>query len=58
LHVPDPSSIATATIKEIQEIVEERLNAKKITTESKIDNIIADLYGLSVEDKKEVGMGN
>jgi len=58
VHVPDPSSIPTATIKEIQEIVEKRLNAREIKTENKIDNIVADLYGLSEEEKKEVGMGD
>jgi len=56
LHVPDPSSIPPATIKEIQEIVERRLSIKDLETEKKIDNIVADVYGLSREDRKEVGM--
>ncbi len=56
LRVPDPSGIPTATIKEIQDIVEKLLNTKELKTESTIDNIVADLYNLSQEDKKEVGM--
>ncbi|MCK5023572.1 MAG: hypothetical protein KAS04_05340, partial [Candidatus Aenigmarchaeota archaeon] len=56
LRVPDPAAIPSATMKKIYRLVKKRIEDSSSSVDVEIDNIIADIYGLSEGDRQEVGM--
>lgn len=56
LRVPDPSSVSSANMKKIQDMVKKRLDTKNIELENDIDEVVAELYGLSKSEMEEIGM--
>ncbi len=57
MNIPDPSKIPSSAMMNIQSLVNERINKpSKAEIESEIDLIVADLYGLSKSEQKEIGI--
>lgn len=56
LYVPDPASVYPSVMKEIQRLVQQRLQTGDSRIDDKIDTIVAKLYELSQDDRKEIGM--
>jgi hypothetical protein len=59
--VPDPTTIDRVQSRRIMRLVAQRLEAcgsAAFKIEEELDNEIADLYGLSPDERKAVGMNN
>ncbi len=56
LCVPDPANVSPSTMKEIQRLVQQRVKNENSRIDERIDIIIAELYELSHDDRKEIGM--
>jgi hypothetical protein len=58
--VPDPSKVSPIILKTLLDLVEQRLATKhtqeSIELERQIDNMVAQLYGLSKDDREALGM--
>lgn len=58
--VPDPSKVPPIALKQLLELVDQRINAKgnatEIEIEIEIDRIVSQLYGLSSDDRTALGM--
>lgn len=57
IRVPDPAAIPPVTFKKILRSVKEVIQNPSFENESEIDNLVADLYSLSKNDRNEIGMG-
>lgn len=58
IHVPDPSIVPASTLNTIKHLIQEQINNPSQNNEQRIDQIVADLYGLSEEEQIHIGMGN
>jgi len=56
LYVPDPAIVYPSVMKKIQRLVQQRLKTGDSRIDDKIDTIVAKLYELSQDDRKEIGM--
>jgi len=56
LYVPDASVISPTAMQGIQRLVNQRLKGADPTIENEIDRTVADIYGLSEEERREIGM--
>lgn len=59
--VPDPSKVPVGLFKKIVNLVTKRLNSNPIdgeVFEIELDSIICDLYNMSTEEKRVIGLGN
>lgn len=57
--VPDPETVSPSVRNRLINLVDKRLHAEKIEArriEHEMDEIIADLYQLTAEERKTVGM--
>lgn len=57
--VPDPAQVSTQTMRQLLELVNRRLTATGISVtdvEMQIDELVADLYGLSRHERRALGM--
>jgi len=55
--IPDPANVPAATMRRLLKLVEQRLADASVTViEKEIEGIVADLYGLSPEERQALGM--
>lgn len=56
LYVPDPSGVSPTAMKKVQRLVKQRLETGNPSIEDQIDQTVADIYGLSEQERREIGM--
>lgn len=59
--VPDPARVSSTTMRRLFRLVDERVLAEgsdALETEKQIDELVADLYGMSAGERRALGMGN
>ncbi len=57
LAVPNPKDVAPAAMKKLLSLVEKRLGDPDLKqVETQLDELVSQLYGLSIEDRRQIGL--
>jgi hypothetical protein len=57
--VPDPSKVSTASLLQLIQLTDKRLlstGEQALVLEEEIDNVVAELYGLTEKERRAIGM--
>ena len=56
IHLPNPASVESRTMREILSLVDERLDGGADDLDSQLDRLVADAFGLKDDDRAEIGL--